>query len=320
MVIMKKIILFAFLACAIVSGCLKGDVVPTYENDIKVVFNVAPKAGFDVDTKAVKTMWAEGDQILVIFKPQGGFNLDDCENNTLRFRYNGTKWDLKDNNVSDLTSLGSEGQYWAIHHRVFDGKDIVFSSVNSNVLLTNYKGGEVLENDYTRSDYTVEDNVLTLETIELQMGLYNSQFQLSVPGLTEGEWDMYICSNDLPLDNPDVMLSYFTARESGLMDAGIVLSPGNCGNIGDDYSSGVLNGEDMSFVFRAMIYWDSDLSNEAYVAYKFCITNGTDIYCYTKPRGTWNGEKIDGFDFTLTEGNAYRLPAFTSDKWVKISE
>ena len=98
---MKKIIITAFAACALLAACTEKESAPVQNNDVKVVFEIADKAGFGQDTKAVKTAWAEGDQILVIFKANDGVNqgqgflTDDCEVNTLRFVYDGSAWDSR---------------------------------------------------------------------------------------------------------------------------------------------------------------------------------------------------------------------------------
>ena len=53
-----------------VTGCSKVDT-PAADNDLKFVFEIADKDGFGADTKAVKTAWADGDQVVILFKPEG---------------------------------------------------------------------------------------------------------------------------------------------------------------------------------------------------------------------------------------------------------
>ena len=314
-----KRILTAIAFCAMVAGCAKdNDVLPTTDNDVKVVFEISDKAGFGADTKSVKTAWAAGDQILVVFKPEGGtYLLTDCEQNTLRFRYDGSKWNLKDNNISDISQLGTGGNYWAIHHRVSGTDDIIFN-VSDRVTLKNYKGGEVLENRPDESEYSVEENVLTLGTIIMQKPSVLDLFQLSVPALPAKDWKMYICTDDMPLNDPNVRLSQYLSKEGVIEEGDIYLNSieGYCGNIMGYYSPGVPNDGDYSFVVRSYPYAAS--SNESKdQAYIFCLTDGTDIYYYRKPRGTWDGEQVT-FDFTLTKDKAYKLPSFTGDEWTKI--
>ena len=314
-----KRILTAIAFCAMVAGCAKdNDVLPTTDNDVKVVFEISDKAGFGADTKSVKTAWAAGDQILVVFKPEGGtYLLTDCDRNTLRFRYDGSEWHLKDNNISDISQLGTGGNYWAIHHRVSGTDDIIFN-VSDRVTLKNYKGGEVLENRPDESEYSVEENVLTLGTIIMQKPSVLDLFQLSVPDLPEKDWKMYICTDDMPLNNPNVTLKNYLSSECPIEEGDIWLNStaGYCGNMSGYYSPGVPNDGDYSFVFRSFPYAAS--SNESkYQAYIFCLTDGTDIYYYRKPRGTWDGEQVT-FDFTLTKDKAYKLPDFSGDKWTKI--
>ena len=314
-----KRILTAIAFCAMVAGCAKdNEVLPTTDNDVKVVFEISDKAGFGADTKSVKTAWAAGDQILVVFKPEGGtYLLTDCDQNTLRFRYDGSKWNLKDNNISDISQLGTGGNYWAIHHRVSGTDDIIFN-VSDRVTLKNYKGGEVLENRPDGSEYSVEENVLTLGTIIMQKPSILDLFQLSVPDLPEKDWKMYICNDDMPLNDPNIKLQLYLSKESPIEEGDIVLisTAGYCGNMSGYYSPGVPNDGDYSFVFRSFAYAaSSDESKDQ--AYIFCLTDGTDIYYYRKPRGTWAGSQVT-FDFTLTKDKAYKLPSFTGDKWTKI--
>jgi len=319
---MKKIIIAAFAACALLAACTEKESAPVQNNDVKVVFEIADKAGFGQDTKAVKAAWAAGDQILVIFKANDGVNqgqgflTDDCEVNTLRFVYDGSAWGLQDNNVSDLEQLGSKGDYVAIHHRVFEEDDIVFSG--ANCVLTNYEGGELLQ---ATDSYTVSEGVLTLETVNMVMALYGDQFQISVPDLPSGKaWKMYICNNNM-VDGayPPACLS----KESGLADGGVYFNEPNSqlGNYSGYYSPGVKNGTDVSFVSRAASWWESDKSYQKYSTYKFLVTDGTkeNSYIYVKSRGVWDGAQIE-FEFTLTGGHAYRLPSFNNtEKWQKIT-
>ena len=319
---MKKIIIAAFAACALLAACTEKESAPVQNNDVKVVFEIADKAGFGQDTKAVKTAWAEGDQILVIFKANNGVNqgqgflTDDCEVNTLRFAYDGSAWNLKDNNVSDLSQLGSSGLYFAIHHRVFGEDDIVFSSANCD--LTNYKGGELLQ--YQES-YTVSDGVLTLATVKMGMALYGEQFQISVPDLPSGKaWKMYICDNNM---GNGAWPGACRSKESGLEEGDIFFNEPNyqLGNYSGLYSPGVKNGDDMSFISREASWSEGDKGNQSYSTYKFLVTDGTkeNSYIYVKSRGVWDGERID-FTFTLTGGHAYRLPSFNDDeKWQQIT-
>lgn len=319
---MKKIIIAAFAACVLLAACTEKESAPVQNNDIKVVFEIGDKAGFGQDTKAVKTAWAEGDQILVIFKANNGVNqgqgflTDDCEVNTLRFVYDGSAWNLKDNNVSDLSQLGSSGDYFAIHHRVFGEDDIVFAGANCD--LTNYNGGELLQ---YQGSYAVSEGILTLETVKMEMALYGDQFQISVPDLPSGKnWKMYICNNNM-VDGayPPACPS----KEGGIEEGGIFFNDSyyQLGNYSGHYSPGVKNGTDVSFVSRASSWSESDEEYQQYSSYKFLVTDGTkeNSYVYVKSRGIWDGGHID-FAFTLEGGHAYRLPSFNNkDKWIQIS-
>ena len=319
---MKKIIIAAFAACALLAACTEKESAPVQNNDVKVVFEIADKAGFGQDTKAVKTAWAEGDQILVIFRANNGVNqgqgflTDDCEVNTLRFVYDGSAWGLQDNNVSDLAQLGSSGLYVAIHHRVFGEDDIVFAG--ANCVLTNYNGGELLQ---YQGSYAVSDGILTLETVKMEMALYGDQFQISVPDLPSGKnGKMYICNYNM-VDGayPPACLS----KEGGIEEGDIFFNDSyyQLGSYSGHYSPGVKNGTDVSFVSRASSWSESDEEYQQYSSYKFLVTDGTkeNSYVYVKSRGIWDGGHID-FVFTLEGGHAYRLPSFNNkEKWIQIT-
>ena len=122
----------------------------------------------------------------------------------------------------------------------------------------------------------------------------------------------------MPLNDPNVRLSQYLSKEGVIEEGDIYLNSaeGYCGNIMGYYSPGVPNDGDYSFVVRSYPYAAS--SNESKdQAYIFCLTDGTDIYYYRKPRGTWDGSQVT-FNFTLTKDKAYKLPDFSGDNWTKI--
>ena len=105
-----------------VSGCSKVDT-PAADNDLKFVFEIADKDGFGTDTKAIKTGWADGDQVVILFKPTGA---EEC----LVQKSGDNKWPKTamatyndDQGLFDLiynmekNDLETSGKYYAIHYR-----------------------------------------------------------------------------------------------------------------------------------------------------------------------------------------------------------
>lgn len=66
---MKKIFMAAMaLVMAVFTSCSKDDVQLERNNELKVTFNVVDKVGFDTDTRAVKTGWEAGDEVLIVMQ------------------------------------------------------------------------------------------------------------------------------------------------------------------------------------------------------------------------------------------------------------
>ena len=100
---MKKLFMVA-MAIVVAAGfvaCTKEDVsAPTY----KVEFTVGDKGGFGVNSRAVKTAWAAGDQVAVVFEVEN--------DQSLRFRLDNIKMTsaggtevIASFNVKDFTVL-----------------------------------------------------------------------------------------------------------------------------------------------------------------------------------------------------------------------
>ncbi len=108
---MKKIIFAIFAATAFLASCTKE--VPVAEpQDIRVKFTVADKAAFGADTKAVKTGWEVGDEIIVVFK--SSTNWLDCinETNTVKLTKTATGWTSDASNITLALLNGTD--YFAV--------------------------------------------------------------------------------------------------------------------------------------------------------------------------------------------------------------
>ena len=155
---MKKLFVLAaavVLAAGFV-GCAKEDNAPAIK-DIKVEFNVADKDGFG-ETRAVKNAWADGDQILVLFRPNGSawLGAENSKDNTLTLTYStSTGWSATKNSWGADLNNSVKGLFLAVHYR----GDMALSSEVSGNYLFNYTAGEVLE---MTGNYTVTDGVMDL--------------------------------------------------------------------------------------------------------------------------------------------------------------
>ena len=324
---MKKLFMVA-MAIVVAAGfvaCTKDDAsAPTY----KVEFTVGEKGGFEAGSRAVKTAWAEGDQILIITKPLSG-SYDDVvvpnsDDNCIRLIYNGSAWTVdRALTTEEITARGTHGPWYAIHYRVKEDKKVGLGNADgSDVMLANYYGGEVLE---CFGSFTITDGVVNLGAINMELSLNNSLVQVSVPGLDLVEypdWILTVLSGD-----------YSSGSYSGFNHPSFIAlwedqvlfrtSPG-VGNYGFYKDTPyVVNGTDASFVFR----WGStDESNtEIYGKYKFMLYNfnTADAYVYTVDRGAYDAVN-DEYEVNLECEKAYVLPTFDGDqegetKWKPVS-
>ena len=325
---MKKLFMVA-MAIVVAAGfvaCTKEDVsAPTY----KVEFTVGDKGGFDVNSRAVKTEWAAGDQILIITKPWSGTSynavaIPNSDDNCIRLIYNGSAWTVERAlTTEEIAARGEKGEWFAIHYRVKEDKKVGLGDASGDVVkLANYYGGEVLQ--CTGGTLTITDGVVNLGAINMELGLYDSLVQVSVPGL------------DL-VANPDWKLTVLTGNYSSGSYTGfnhpcfyalwadkIYFSPdpalGNYANYQD--APYVVNGTDASFVFR----WGSTgESNEAiYGEYKFMLYNANtgNKYVYTVDRGAYDAG-TNKYEVNLECEKAYLLPTFDGDgaqtNWKPVS-
>ena len=320
---MKKLFMVA-MAIVVAAGfvaCTKEDVsTPTY----KVEFTVGDKGGFGVNSRAVKTAWAAGDQVAVVFEVE---NADEelwisplpGEENIMRLEFNGSNWVI----TKEVTAeLAASGKYAAYHHRVKDGNDIAFDSGYLGVYsFVNYYGGEI-----TRyiGNFTNTDNVLALGTIE--MAVKSGMFQVSVPGITDdANWNLTICKATFTSDIVNFRWANgMTHFQKGC--ANMREEDGLVGTWGTNYyyykASYVVNGNDASFVFSASNSTAGEVADpDTYGKYVFVLYNqgNSKCYKYVVDRNLNAGE----YGLTLEGGKAYGLPEFDGGndgetKWKQV--
>lgn len=314
---MKKEVLYLIAAICTISafaGCNKNETTPQTEAPVEVIveYTVGERDDFGPDTKALKTEWASGDQILVLLEPEGETWLLGEEEISLKLTYNGTGWDETwTGSASDLPMEGEgvsvalikrgTGNFYAIHHR---GEVSIPSEVRSLMELTGYEGGEFMTYYGT---YDVKQSMktsnVTFSLGEVNLELDPNLFQVSVPTTGDNATLSIKCrTRNMMHTADDAQLEAYALKSGSLwFDAeNSSMTIDEC-----DYTkaAGVRNGDDMSYCFYATSDWGASASISKY---KFLYHyNETSSYVY---------EKSVGADFyedpatCLTAGYAYRLP------------
>ncbi len=191
---MKKLFVLAttvVLAASFV-GCTKENNAPATK-DIKVQLEVADKGCF-VDTRAVKTAWANGDQIAVFFKPDGSNVLcaANSMDNTLVLTYSESSgWSATKNNWGEELTNSTSGDFLAIHYR---GNIAIGDEAYSGYLFKNYDGGEILLME--DMSYTITDGVMDLGTLDLNLEKDAVQFSVKDLASNTDDWEMAVTYDD----------------------------------------------------------------------------------------------------------------------------
>lgn len=115
---MKRILFMLSAAAALLASCAKQNVsepqIP--DQDVKISFEVASRPDFESDTKAVKSDWFVGDEILIVFEGKDGW-LDFSKNaNTLKLKKTADDWNTDKSKLPTLTALASGKRFFAFHH------------------------------------------------------------------------------------------------------------------------------------------------------------------------------------------------------------
>ena len=278
------------LVMAVFTSCSKDDVQLERNNELKVTFNVVDKAGFDTDTRAVKTGWEAGDEVLIVMQgKEDAWRGEDLSYNYLKLRYNGTSWTINLTGL-DKSLLESGKKYSAIYHPGTITVEKKYTA-SDEYYLTGYKGGEHLYNS-SSSTYTYNASTSSIDLGTIELMRYSQDFQISVKelasaGKANGTWQMWI------------------KDENGEKASRIYYCPADCAYLSDEgtfstysknYSSGINYKGDVVF------YFTNSGSDET--SLKIELTDGTDTYTYTTTT-------------IPAQGKAYTLPAITDAKWVK---
>lgn len=294
---MKKILMAAvtlMLAVGFVA-CSKIDDAPVAK-DIKIEFSVADKAGFDGTTRAVKSGWANGDQILVLFKPFGSawLGAENSKDNTLTLTYStSTGWSATKNSWGETLVNSTKGDFLAVHYR----GDMALGTYEGSLgYLFNYAAGEVLRMEY--STYTITEGVMTLPTLALKLSDDAVQFSVQDLASNSDTWEMWVAYDNkaddykYPGDGSSPVQGYKAGKVMYRTDGGYV------GTYSNEWMSNVVNGDDRSF------FGTFDDNDEVTTRYVFVLKNVTKTKYY-------KFEYAPSTFVPLEEKAAYLLPPLT---------
>lgn len=264
--------------------------------ELDLTFDVADPVS---DTRAIKSAWEEGDEILIVFyqKVEKG--------QQAKLKYTSGQWTLVQK-PSDLgLEAGSTISFDAIHFPGSIGYD-KYSNTDYEEQL-GYAGGNVRLLRYQTSGKLTADGVLPLGTIALDSKLSGSEYQIVVPGINASDsYTMAVTCNG--------HLSSIAGRENTPYSFGCAYAQvyfpyfNSYGNItfgGGLYPvKGVANADGVAFT---CYYNDPSASYDPEVAdtnpykYVFSLYDGKKYYYYTIPKAS---EKV------IAAGKAIKLPTF----------
>ena len=264
--------------------------------ELDLTFDVADPVS---DTRAIKSAWEEGDEILIVFyqKVEKG--------QQAKLKYTSGQWTLVQK-PSDLgLKAGSTISFNAIHFPGSIGYD-KYSNTDYEEQL-GYAGGNVRLLRYQTSGKLTADGVLPLGTIALDSKLSGSEYQIVVPGINASDsYTMAVTCNG--------HFSSIAGRENTPYSFGCAYAQvyypyfNSYGNItfgGGLYPvKGVANADGVAFT---CYYNDPSASYDPEVAdtnpykYVFSLYDGKKYYYYTIPKDS---------DKVIAAGKAIKLPAF----------
>lgn len=318
---MKRVILTAMMLCSLILGSCTKNIDTNTDTEIQISFSVGEKGGFGTDTKALRTGWEAGDQILVVFSKLGS-NTDLGVTSTLT--YDGTSWSATGIPSEKKELLGSKGEFKAVHYRSTAG-DVGMNGIN---FTGTYGGpGYVLECTGTYSYIGYPEQFLLNGSLDMVRADF-CDTQISVPAadLAENEtWYMFVSTLG---DNTTNAIQHYVLE-------------GACGTLSLNsdfelqptptyYAIGEKIDGDYVFTFtNREIKVGDEMEQGEYVTQKqlgtyiFILCNNstwshgaTTLRYYLKNRGAYDGEKNDFQYPPLKVNKAYKLPAPNDyNKW-----
>ena len=314
---MKKIFMAAMALVMLIgsTSCNKENVVDTETVKGQLVFNytVGEKPG-SVDTKALKSGWAEGDQIIVVFY----HDTDWDRTSPLVIEYNGSAWTTKVNPDASGWDVTKKMKYLAVHYRRQDNTQNMScgNDLGGWYRFQNFFGGEVLEQ---MGDLNVVDGEVN---INIDLDYSASIFLVSIPGLdVDDDWRLGLLDGTEPegkIAAGSVSSHYPLSAVTNNLASGslthVTNSADNMVSVNPAYNSNaalarcVENDGQITFAFR---FYSSKNTPATYtfLLSKGMCTPSNDKYVYTVNDVTFAGKK------------AYKLPVITDNtKWVKSNK
>ena len=265
-------------------------------DELDLTFDVADPVS---DTRAIKSAWEEGDEILIVFyqKVEKG--------QQAKLKYTSGQWTLVQKPSGLGLEAGSTIKFKAIHFPGSIGYDKIDNTDYYEQL--GYAGGNVRILKEQRSGELTADGVLPLGTIALDSKLSDSEYQIVVPGISASDsYTMAVTCNG--------HFSSIAGKENTPYSFGCAYAQvyypyfNSYGNItfgGGLYPvKGVANADGVAFT---CYYNDPSASYDPEVAdtnpykYVFSLYDGGTYYYYTIPK---DSEKV------IAAGKAIKLPTF----------
>ena len=264
--------------------------------ELDLTFDVADPVS---DTRAIKSAWEEGDEILIVFyqKVEKG--------QQAKLKYTSGQWTLVQK-PSDLgLKAGSTISFNAIHFPGSIGYD-KYSNTDYEEQL-GYAGGNVRLLRYQTSGKLTADGVLPLGTIALDSKLSGSEYQIVVPGINASDsYTMAVTCNghfssiagreNTPYSfgcaYAQVYFPYFSSK--GTITFGGGLYP----------VKGVANADGVAFTCYyngPSASYDPEVADTNPYKYVFSLYDGGTYYYYTIPKDS---------DKVIAAGKAIKLPTF----------
>lgn len=251
---MKRFLLAAvtFVLVAGFSSCTKDfdTLAENTNNDIKVVFSVADKDGFEDDTRAVKTEWEAGDKIVVFFSTGTEWLLADGNANNVLLTYDGSNWSARANSIGDELLASASGYFFAVH---YDGEWSGIEEASwpkGRYIFNGYKGGVIQS---ASGEYTIADNVITLPELTLKLEASAVQFSVKNLASVEGDWILYVNDDrtkENGYSNSDSVSPWLGYNYDNVNIFPVSATSAMLTTMDSASAQGVVNGEDLSFFGR----------------------------------------------------------------------
>ena len=265
-------------------------------DELDLTFDVADPVS---DTRAIKSAWEEGDEILIVF-------YEKVENGQqAKLKYTSGQWTLVQKPSGLGLEAGSTIKFKAIHFPGSIGYDKIDNTDYYEQL--GYAGGNVRILKEQRSGELTADGVLPLGTIALDSKLSDSEYQIVVPGISASDsYTMAVTCNghfssiagkeNTPYSfgcaYAQVYFPYFSSK--GTITFGGGLKP----------VKGVANADGVAFTCyynEPSGRFDSEVKDTDPYKYVFSLYDGGTYYYYTIPKDS---------DKVIAAGKAIKLPTF----------